>query len=99
MVDELVDEDRGLETEQVEQIAAMGQIPNFVFNSVITSCSATEVMAVVRLGGRPLQLMIMSPPMAKTLAVALMARVADYERITGAPVLTAEEVSKKNLGS
>lgn len=69
-------------------------LTHLAFNSAVTSVTPTEILSVLSIGHRPLAMLIMSPVMAKTLALALLDRVMDYEQITETSVKTISEIMK-----
>jgi hypothetical protein len=68
-------------------------LPTFVFNSAVTAHTASEILAVLQLGQRPLAILTMSPVVAKTLAVSLASRIEEYEAKIGQRIPTIDEVA------
>ena len=75
-----------------ERLAAF-PMPTFVFNALTTNVTATEVSTILSLGQRPVALLVMSPPMAKTFGQLLLGLVQEYEQITGQSVKSLQEMN------
>lgn len=76
-----------LQTPTIQWIA-----PSSFLNALQLDAIGTVFLDV---GGRPLAGVRMSLPIAKTYLAALSQLVAEYERKTGQPVLTLEELQAK----
>jgi hypothetical protein len=97
MSGKLMDDDRTQASAYVEQATSL-PIAQLAFNAAVTSVTPTEIMSVISFGQRPLALLIMNPVMAKTLALSLLDRVGEYEKMSGAEVKTISEMLQSIAG-
>ena len=92
MFGSLMDENREQANAFVSQAVNL-PIQQYAFNATVSSTTLSEIMTVVSLGQRPLALMIMSPTMAKSLALSLLERVKEYESFAGVSVKSLPELN------
>ncbi|MCB8880089.1 hypothetical protein ACELLULO517_07570 [Acidisoma cellulosilytica] len=95
MSNSLTEHDRVQAVAFVDQAVGMGVLPTFVFNSAVTAATASEVLAVLQFGSKPIAVMSMSPVVAKTLAASLTSRIAEYEKKTGMVVPTIDQIASR----
>ena len=92
MFGSLMDENREQANAYVNQATTL-PIQQYSFNASVSCTTLSEIMTVVSLGQRPLALMIMSPTMAKSLALSLLERVKEYESFAGISVKSLAELN------
>lgn len=94
MVDVNSDLARQQASEMFAQLAAL-PIPQFVFNGFTNNMTPGDISSVLGFGPRPLAILTMSPVMAKTYAIALLALVSEYEKESGQPVMTVQQFNER----
>lgn len=85
------------EQQQRDMVATLSSapVPQVAFNSFLNTMTASEITSLILFGPRPALTLIMSLPVAKSYAMALLDIVGQYEKATGTTVGTIAELSDR----